>query len=317
MKITKTKIVFLLLLLINLIPVFCLAAPSTTYTPMEKIPGFDNPADFPAYLMSIYRFGLWAIGVSAMFMIMLGGYMYLTSAGNNSQTGKAKEVITDAIAGLVLALVSYVLLWTINPDLVKFKPISVQPGTGTTTGGGNNGGNNRGATYAGYKAACLDPTSKIPIDFNKSPVKSVSSACINLIPNDVDGISKEILRTIAQMESSCGTDPNAKNPSAESCGIMQIKPGTAGVSCSELVSNNNKSIELAAKYIKENASRHNNDPIKIFAGYNGGYASGGSGPLADSKDCSGSLKFQCCFDPQGLDQAIHYAWNGIGIYKSQ
>lgn len=93
------------------------------YTPMEKIPGFDKPTDFPEYLMQIYKFGLGAIGVSAMFMIMIGGYMYLTSAGNTSQTGKAKAVIADAIAGLVLALVSYVLLYTINPDLVNFIPI--------------------------------------------------------------------------------------------------------------------------------------------------------------------------------------------------
>jgi hypothetical protein len=116
----KRIITILSWLFIGFIPLISLAQ---QYEPMELIPGFDKPADFPAYLMQIYKFGLGAIGVCAMFMIMIGGYMYLTSAGNNTQTGKAKEIITDAIAGLVLALVSYILLYTINPDLVNFIPI--------------------------------------------------------------------------------------------------------------------------------------------------------------------------------------------------
>lgn len=96
---------------------------ATAYEPMEEIPGFGRPTEFPEYLMALYKFGLWAIGVCAMVMIMIGGYIYLTSAGNTSQTGKAKGIITDALAGLLLALVSYVLLAAINPDLVKFVPI--------------------------------------------------------------------------------------------------------------------------------------------------------------------------------------------------
>jgi hypothetical protein len=54
---------------------------------------------------------------------MVGGYMYITSAGNSASTGKAKETITDAIIGLLLALTSWLLLYTINPDLVILNPI--------------------------------------------------------------------------------------------------------------------------------------------------------------------------------------------------
>ncbi len=90
------------------------------YQPMETIPGFGKPTNFPAYIMAIYKFGLWAIGVSALLMISIGGYMYLISGGNKSQTGSAKGVITDAIIGIIMAMVSWVLLYAINPDLVKF-----------------------------------------------------------------------------------------------------------------------------------------------------------------------------------------------------
>jgi len=91
------------------------------YEPMEKIPGFESETvgNFYTYVGAVYKFGLWTVGIVALFMISFGGYMYITSAGNNANMTKAKEVIFDAIAGVVLALVSYLILYEINPNLVR------------------------------------------------------------------------------------------------------------------------------------------------------------------------------------------------------
>lgn len=112
-----------------------IAATSTSYsyTPMETIPGFGTPTDFPSYVVAVYKFGLWTIGISALLMITLGGYIYLTSAGNTSQTGKAKGIITDAIIGLIMALTSWLLLYTIDPDLIKGPSLSSSSTTDTET----------------------------------------------------------------------------------------------------------------------------------------------------------------------------------------
>ncbi len=45
--------------------------------------------------------------------------MYMTSAGNTSSIGTAKKVMFDALAGLILALVAWLILYVINPDLVN------------------------------------------------------------------------------------------------------------------------------------------------------------------------------------------------------
>jgi len=45
--------------------------------------------------------------------------MYLTSAGNTSKMDVAKKVVTDAVIGLVIVLTAYLVLYVINPDLVK------------------------------------------------------------------------------------------------------------------------------------------------------------------------------------------------------
>ncbi|NTW13859.1 MAG: hypothetical protein HGA31_02385 [Candidatus Moranbacteria bacterium] len=70
------------------------------------------------YIQAIYKFALWAVGIAAMFMIAVGGMMYLTSAGNTSQTSSAKKVIFDALIGLALAIIAWLILYVINPDLV-------------------------------------------------------------------------------------------------------------------------------------------------------------------------------------------------------
>ncbi len=108
-----------------LLPVLA-SAQSFNYTPMENIPGFETETatgDFYSYIAAVYKFGIAAVGIAALFMLMLGGYMYLASAGNNASMEKAKGVITDAIVGLVLALTSYILLYIINPDLVRITPL--------------------------------------------------------------------------------------------------------------------------------------------------------------------------------------------------
>lgn len=97
-----------------------------TYTPMENIPGFENISDFPGYLLAIYKFGIWTVGIVALFMIIWGGFMYLTSAGNTSRMDSAKTVIFDAFYGLIVALAAWLILFVINPDLVKVK-ISITP----------------------------------------------------------------------------------------------------------------------------------------------------------------------------------------------
>ena len=46
---------------------------------------------------------------------------YIISGANEAMRSEAKKRIESAIWGLVMALVSYLVLYTINPSLVDFK----------------------------------------------------------------------------------------------------------------------------------------------------------------------------------------------------
>lgn len=117
------------------------------YQLLEKIPGAENVgSDMKGYVENIYLVGLILVVLSAVLMLSIGGFMYLTSAGNTSALGSAKTIIWDSLIGLTIALVAWLILNVINPDLISVTlngfsptPVAVQPtgpapatGTGTT-----------------------------------------------------------------------------------------------------------------------------------------------------------------------------------------
>ncbi len=81
------------------------------------------------YLVSIYKFGLATIGILAMGMIMVGGFLYITGS-YSGMVGKAsdgKEIIKSALIGLAIGLLSWLLINTIDPNLTKIKDVLLTP----------------------------------------------------------------------------------------------------------------------------------------------------------------------------------------------
>lgn len=71
-------------------------------------------------ISEIYTVSLTLVGIVAFVSIIYGGFMLLTAAGNASKSGEAMNRIKNAALGIVLLFSSYVILKTINPDLVNF-----------------------------------------------------------------------------------------------------------------------------------------------------------------------------------------------------
>lgn len=81
-----------------------------------KIPKDAKPGEV---ISAIYVFGISLVGISALIMIVYGGILYMTARDSQDQVTRARKHIGNAIFGLVLALLSWLILFTINPDLVK------------------------------------------------------------------------------------------------------------------------------------------------------------------------------------------------------
>ena len=70
------------------------------------------------YLEALYRWLLGLVGLAALFAFVYGGILYIFS-GAIASTAEAKRWITNGVLGLVIAGISYLILYTINPNLVR------------------------------------------------------------------------------------------------------------------------------------------------------------------------------------------------------
>jgi hypothetical protein len=78
------------------------------------------------YLSVVYRYLVVLAGVAALIVIIVAGIQWTASGGNSSTIESAKNRIVGALTGLGLAVGSYIILYTINPDLVNFKSLKIK-----------------------------------------------------------------------------------------------------------------------------------------------------------------------------------------------
>lgn len=94
------------------------------YTPLVQIPRLPQGAvDLSMYLVGLYDFLLSVVGIVAVMMLIIGGMRYIAAVSDT------KDVITNALLGLLLAILSYVIVAEINPDVLYIK----KPGAGFTS----------------------------------------------------------------------------------------------------------------------------------------------------------------------------------------
>ncbi|AKM83941.1 TPA: hypothetical protein DCZ46_01245 [Candidatus Campbellbacteria bacterium] len=102
---------------------FSVSFSAVEYKMLEKLP-YINPngeaVDLTTYLSGAFRLAFGVAILLAVFQLSFAGFKYLTEESFTGKTN-AKSKINNAIFGLVLIFVSYLLLNFINPDLVNIQ----------------------------------------------------------------------------------------------------------------------------------------------------------------------------------------------------
>ncbi|MCK4454330.1 hypothetical protein KAU51_03220 [Candidatus Parcubacteria bacterium] len=115
-------IFFFAALLILFCSSFCLAERDLEI----EYPGIGGEAPtgetkLPGYIKYIFNFAVMLGGILAFAVMVYGGIVYLISAGDPTKISDAKSRILSGIIGLVLLLLCYLILTTINPELAILK----------------------------------------------------------------------------------------------------------------------------------------------------------------------------------------------------
>ena len=92
------------------------------YQPLVSggIPGLDNTATLADYVNVLFKIALMVGVVLSVLIIAYSGFEYMTM-DVATKKGMAKRRIAHAIGGLLMLLGTYLVMYQINPDIVKIK----------------------------------------------------------------------------------------------------------------------------------------------------------------------------------------------------
>lgn len=144
------------------------------YEPLVRLPGLpaEGEITLSQYIVGLYNFLLSIVGIVAVMMLIIGGMKYIAAAGNASIIADAKDTISNAIFGLLLALLSWVIVSTINPDVLYIK----HPASSLTDAYESNLGACGTYNIDTDICTCQDSVTFIPPDATDQPTCEVACA---------------------------------------------------------------------------------------------------------------------------------------------
>jgi len=96
-------------ILLLAMPVTALAQTSYTIEDIGSSIGLGT-ADLKDTVVNVIQWVLGILALVAVVMIIYGGIVWMTAAGNEDRIGKAKKVISAAVIGLIIVLLAWAIV---------------------------------------------------------------------------------------------------------------------------------------------------------------------------------------------------------------
>lgn len=93
----------------------------TSLTQLPGIPEVSNAASLPDFFNNLYRLCIGAAAVIAVLQIMRAGVKFMTKGGSVSANSEAKDMIRNAVIGLILVLSPAIVFGIINPRILNLE----------------------------------------------------------------------------------------------------------------------------------------------------------------------------------------------------
>ena len=206
------KILFFLASVFILLPSAAFAQ-TTGQVDFTNVPDIASPqgtggAGFIGWIQSFYQFSLIAGVFLAVGVIAWAGLRYALAAGNPSGQSDARDQILQALLGLILLFGAYLILYTINPNLINLslptlRSVSVP------------------APATGVSPPIITPTTQVTGGLTDAQVRQAFGQNGVQIKTGagaarVEGLQQSIVNAVLELKSNC-----------PSCEIM-VTEGTGG-----------------------------------------------------------------------------------------
>ncbi len=318
-----------------------------SFIPQISIPGSKfvagqsitlTGATLGEYIAALYVFVVSAIGILAAMLIMYGGLKWITAGGDRGRVQDAKEQISSALVGILLAFGAYLLLLTISPKLVRFSSLELNPIP------------KRGSTDVTLDSGVgRAPAGTIALNgLDQAWYTSMKTAYSAYVDAAVSGTSIDPRLVYALIFIESSGNPNAENCSTGTCacGLMQVLTTTAGRTCEELKNprvnisegvrllrelyndpcpsvlrvGTSSTVQCGANLTSCSQVDHRTDPTYILAGYNGGVkANCASNSCVTAANQPKVTKWQCTLGEEsggGYSETRRYVPNVLQAFST-
>lgn len=82
-------------------------------------PGYNNDGDIKTTIETILKSIILVSGLVAVVFIVIGGFQYMTSAGDPGKTKKAKDTILYAAIGLIVCVLAFAIVNFVIHSILK------------------------------------------------------------------------------------------------------------------------------------------------------------------------------------------------------
>lgn len=96
------------------------------FVPLAPIPNLDTSEDatLGSYINSVFLLIISVSAMLAVIRIVIGGFQYMTQTASVTKTASAVNTIRDAAIGLLLLLGSFIILSTLNREIVDLQSLN-------------------------------------------------------------------------------------------------------------------------------------------------------------------------------------------------
>jgi hypothetical protein len=81
--------------------------------------GLPSDTKLSEFILNIINIALGVAGLVAVLFLIIGGFRYITAAGNEEAGEQAKKIILNAIIGIVVIILSFVIVRVIGQALIN------------------------------------------------------------------------------------------------------------------------------------------------------------------------------------------------------
>jgi uncharacterized membrane protein len=88
-------------------------------TPSPGGTGLPGDSTISGFILRIINIALAVAGLIAVLFLIIGGFRYITAAGNEETAESAKKIILNAVIGIVVIILAFVIVRVISNALVS------------------------------------------------------------------------------------------------------------------------------------------------------------------------------------------------------